>query len=100
MEKKLLSPKEFSRVLTEEIKNQKLFGLDRSVFKLLNIAKTDDYEEMIWQMYRLLAVLDSKNEEIYSTLNDIQDNPEEIKKYFYSMIISIMLAASQGVKNG
>jgi hypothetical protein len=86
-----LEPKDFSNKIREEIeKNKTVFGLDRSIFNLLNIAKGEDYYEMLWHMLRIIKILELKDESLYKTIERIQDNPEEIKKYFYSLIISIM----------
>jgi hypothetical protein len=88
-----LKPQEFSNKIREEIKkSETVFGLDRSIFNLLNIAKGEDYYEMLWHMLRIIKILELKDESLYETIEEIQDNPEEIKKYFYSLIISIMSA--------
>jgi len=91
-----LEPKEFSNKIKEYVEIRGgIQGLDRSVFKLLSIGKGEDSREMMWQMLRLIKILEIEEKDVYDTLIRIQENAEDIKKYFFAMIIGIMAGVCQ-----
>jgi len=84
------SPSQFSEIIEKKIRDMGAeVSMDRSVYPLLEIARGEDHYEMLWHMMRIFKILEV-DQELGGLLARIQDNPYEIKRYFYALIIGII----------
>ena len=69
--------------------------MDRSVYSLLEIARGDDYDEMLWNILRILEVLELRDRRALESISRAQGDPSLIRQYFYALIIGIMLSSAE-----
>ena len=97
----LKQPSEFSEIIEKKVRDMGAeVHMGRSVYSLLEIARGEDYYEMLWNMMRILTVLGVGNQDIRDLLMRVQDNPSDIRRYFYALIIGIIGATGAAAEEG
>jgi len=96
-----LRPSKFSEIIEEKVRDMGAeVHMDRSVYSLLEIARGEDHYEMLWNMMRILTVLGVEDQDIRDLLMRVQDDPSEIRRYFYALIIGIIGATGAAAEEG
>jgi hypothetical protein len=95
----LLGPRKFSELVSARARELEIY-MDRSVYSLLEIARGDDYDEMLWNMLRVLEVLELRDRDVLESISNAQDNPSLIRRYFYALIIGIMSSSAGAQVSG
>ena len=88
-----LDPWELSDLVSNRIRELGV-DLDRSVYSLLEIARGDDYDEMLWNILRILKVLELRDRRALESISRAQRDPQTIRQYLYALIIGIMLSSA------
>lgn len=74
--------------------------MQRSVYPLLNIARGDDYYEMLWNMLRIIQVLEINDADVLDTVSSLWDEPDQVRQYFYATIIGVMKSGAAKAPEG
>jgi hypothetical protein len=84
---------ELSEIVSYHIRSQNI-TMERSIYPLLEVARSDDYDEMLWNVLRILNIIGVKDEDLLDSISRTQGDSSLIRQYLYAIIIGIMMSSA------